>query len=154
MPSPSKLGSRSPAAAEAVAGSANASTASRGTTRAVLGMARRIPATPAAGYGARSLLFCERRRQLVARADPELAVGGAEVLLDGLAAHVQRLGDVGVRASLRRQRGDPSLVGRERLDSAQLRPARSRAGDQQLGPGALGQRRGAAADREIERAAE
>ena len=54
-----------------------------------------------AGYGARSLLFCERRRQLVARADPELAVGGAEVLLDGLAAHVQRLGDVAVRASRR-----------------------------------------------------
>ena len=75
------------------------------------------------------------------------------MLLDGLAAHVQRLGDFGVRASRRRQRGDPSFVGRERVDPAELRPARPGARDQQLGPGALGERRGAAADREIERLA-
>ena len=42
------------------------------------------------------------------------------MLLDGLAAHVERLGDLPVRASLRRQRGDPPLVGRERVDSAEL----------------------------------
>ena len=55
---------------------------------------------------------------------------------------------------VRGQRGDPPLVGGEGVDPAELRPARPRAGDQQLGPGALGERRGAAADREIERLAE
>ena len=67
--------------------------------RALLGMASSIPAAPGRRYGEGPLLFCERGREVLARADPELAVGGREVLLDGLLAHVQRVGDLPVRAS-------------------------------------------------------
>ena len=72
-----------------------------------------------------TLLFRERPRQVPARPHPELAVGGREVLLDGLVAHVERLGDLPVRASLRREPGDPPLVGREGGGPAELRPART-----------------------------
>ena len=58
--------------------------------------------------GGRSPRVRERPRQVPARAHAELAVGGREVLLDGLVAHVERLGDLPVRASLRREPRRPA----------------------------------------------
>ena len=125
------------------------------TVRAVSGHGVQHPGgAGGGGMGRRPYSFASAPGRSLARADAELAVGGGEVLLDGLVAHVERLGDLPVRASRRGERGDPPFVGGERVDSAELRPARPRAGDQQLGPGALGERRGVAADREIERLAE
>src|SRR4051812_5967333 len=66
--------------------------------------------------------------QLSARADAELAVGRAEVTLDGLLGHEQRLGDLAVAEALRRQVGDAELRRRQRLPSGQRGAARFRSG--------------------------
>ena len=75
------------------------------------------------------------------------------MLLDGLMTHVQRLSDLAVGASVGGHRRDPPLVGGKGVSAGEPGPARARAGDQQLGAGALGERRRAAADREVERSA-
>jgi hypothetical protein len=76
------------------------------------------------------------------------------MLLDGLVADVERLRDLPVRAALGGQRRGSTVVGGAGIDAAELWPGWPRAGDQQLGAGALGERRGVAADSEIKCLAE
>ncbi len=71
--------------------------------------------------------------QLPPRADPELAVGGAEVNLDRLRGHVELLGDVAVGEALGGQLGDAPLARGQRLRPAARRDPRSAAGGVQLG---------------------
>ncbi len=60
------------------------------------------------GHAADVTVRCglERRLELAARADPELAVRGAEVPLDGLLGHEQPLGDLAVAEPSRREPRD------------------------------------------------
>src|SRR5215210_8293082 len=69
------------------------------------------------GPGTCSLEFFgrEQRRELLSRADPELAVGVAEMHLDGLDGHEQRLRDLGIARSIGRELRDPPLARRKRL---------------------------------------
>ena len=96
----------------------------------------------------------ERRRQLLARADVELGVRPPEVRLDRLAGHEQRLGDLGVRQPAGGEVGDPPLARGQRVDAAQLQPARARAGRQQVVARLLGEHGRAAALRQVERLAQ
>src|SRR5215210_3597872 len=64
------------------------------------------------GPGIRSLEFLgrEQRRELPARVDPELAVRVAEMHLDGLDGHEQRLRDLRIARSVGRELHDPPLA--------------------------------------------
>ena len=127
----------------------------RGTVRPVFDMATSILAgASGVGMGSDPYSFASAAGSSSAGAHAELAVGGGEVFLDGLMTHVQRLSDLAVGASVGGHRRDPPLVGGEGVDAGEPGPARPRAGDHQFGAGALGERRGAAADREVERLAE
>ena len=72
----------------------------RARASALIDSSASISAARAAGYGEGSLLFCESVRQVLSRAHAELAVGGGQVLLDGLLAHAERVRDLPVRASV------------------------------------------------------
>src|SRR5207248_2898064 len=60
----------------------------------------------------------ERRRELRARVDPELAVDARQVHLDRSLGDEEGLRDLSVGRPRRRQLGDASLAGRQRLDAA------------------------------------
>ena len=68
------------------------------------------PGTRTPGFSRR-----QQRRELAARADAELAVGVAEVHLDGLDGHEQRLRDLGVARPAGREVDDPPLARRQRV---------------------------------------
>ena len=70
------------------------------------------------GPGTCSLEFLgrEQRRELSSRADPELAVGVAEVHLDGLDGHEERLRDLRVARPVGREIDDPPLARRQRVE--------------------------------------
>jgi hypothetical protein len=76
--------------------------------------------------GVAAALGAERGRELVARVDPELAVGAREVELDRLHGHEERLGDVLVAAAARRELGDPALAGRQGVEAREDDLARPR----------------------------
>src|SRR5262245_8337316 len=83
--------------------------------------------------GAHPGLFAgERRGQLAAALDRELAVDAGEVALDRLQRHVQLVGDLPVRAPVGCEPRDAELARRERLDAAPELAPRSRAGRVQL----------------------
>src|SRR5688572_25598397 len=69
------------------------------------------------GPGTCSLEFSgrEQRRELPARVDPELAVRVAEMHLDGLDGHEERLGDLRIARSAGRELHDPPLARRQRV---------------------------------------
>src|SRR5689334_9627661 len=82
-------------------------------------------------------LLRERLRQVVARADPELAVGARQVHLDRLERDVERLGDLLVGPARGGEVGHAALARRERARSRLLRLARPGAARVQLGARAL-----------------
>ena len=86
--------------------------------------------------------------------DPELAVGVAQVELDGGDRHEQRLGDVAVARPGGRQPGDPALAGGERAGAGGQPAARPSAGGAQLGERLVLQVGGAAAMGEVDREAQ
>src|SRR5919202_798845 len=96
----------------------------------------------------------ERVAELGARADPELAVDVAQVDLDGLRRHEQRLRDVLVRHVLGSHLGDAALARRQRLGAGEDELARPRAGRGELGLRVVDERLRAGADGEIEPLAE
>src|SRR4029079_19390914 len=101
-----------------------------------------IPLASSTGYGLwphTSLQsICELRTGL----DVQLAVGVAQVRLDGPAGHEQRLGYLGVRHAVGGELADAQLRGGQRLDARERRPPGARSGCAQLRLGALLERGG------------
>ena len=83
---------------------------------------------------------CERRRELAAGADLELAVDAREVHLDRLHRDEERLRDLLVAVILRGQLGDAALAGGQRVDAADDELARARARGGELLVAALDER--------------
>jgi hypothetical protein len=75
----------------------------------------------------------ERLAQLAARRDPELAVGVAQVVLDGSDGDDERCRDLAVLMAGGRHFGDAALAGSQRSRTADQRTPRSRASRAQLG---------------------
>src|SRR5579884_1126085 len=64
-------------------------------------------------------LSAKRRRKLASGADAELAIHVAEMHLDRLGSHEQRLRCLSVRRALSGELGHPPLAGGKRLDARQ-----------------------------------
>jgi hypothetical protein len=96
----------------------------------------------------------EEARQVVPRADAELAVRAREVDLHRLRGDVERLGDVAVALAAGREGRNTLLARRQRADARECFAARSDAGRAQLGADLLDERRRFAGARELERASQ
>src|SRR5918994_6120257 len=70
--------------------------------------------------GTCSLGSVEERPELTPGADAELAVRIAQMHLDRLYRHEQRLGDLGVAGAVGREPRDPRLARRERIDPGRV----------------------------------
>ena len=92
----------------------------------------------------------ECRPELSTRADVELAVDAAEVLLDGLDGHEQRLGDLLVAQLFRGHVRDPPLARREFVEAAEQDRAAMRAGRREFVVASCDQRGRAALMRELD----
>src|SRR5215218_5636383 len=95
----------------------------------------RTVATPLSFRGTSSCRGCmpfERRRELVARRQAQLAEDAREVALDGARGHEQRLRDLAVGEALARELGDAPLARGQRLEAGQRHPARACARRPQL----------------------
>src|SRR3954471_3319363 len=98
----------------------------------------RVPYTaPCTGSG-------QRGRKLVAALQIELAVGAAQMHLDGLRGEVEAARDLAVGGAGGRELGPPPLGGRQGPGTGAGSGPRPAAREQQLGPSALAQRVGAA----------
>jgi protease PrsW len=93
----------------------------------------------------------KRPGQLCPRRHLELPVGTAQVVLDGLRGDEERLCHLPVGATLGGEPGHSKLARGECVDTAQSRPARTRAREESLAPGALRDRDGAAPGGDLER---
>src|SRR5882757_2703551 len=93
--------------------------------------------------------FVERRRQVAARADAELAVGGVQVRFDRRAGDEELLGDRRVRLPGGGETTDPQLRRGQLGRAAVRRRAGAAAGCAELRAGAGDERRGAAALSEL-----
>src|SRR2546426_219058 len=99
-------------------------------------------------------LIRERRSELRARTDRELAVDAREVDLDCSLSDEERLGDLAVGGAFGSHLGDTSFAGRERGDPAQCDSPRSSTGGEELLLGTRSERRGAADRRQLDRLTE
>ena len=86
------------------------------------------------------LPMSEERRQRATRSHTQLAVGVAEVLLDGLAGDEERLSDLDIRHALGGHLSDTMLAGSQGLDPRETRAPGPNADGSQFEPGTLGER--------------
>ena len=96
----------------------------------------------------------QRRAELGARRDAELAVGVAQVVLDGREGDDELLGDRAVHRAGGGERRDAALAARQRAGAVGQPAARPRAGRAQLGERLLLECGGAAAVRQVDCGAE